>query len=145
MHDYLLATIGGGLIGISAIVMMAFLGRVTGISGLFWVAANQLVEEKFKQIPWQLIFMFGLVLGAVIAHQLFGITIPAVSDSGTAWAIIAGLVVGFGTNLGSGCTSGHGVCGISRLSLRSVSATIVFMFFGIATVYVVKHVLGAAG
>ena len=144
MHDYLLATIGGSLIGVSAIVMMAFLGRVTGISGLFWMGMYELIGKKFSSIPWQLLFVFGLVLGAILAHQLFGIAIPEPSESSTTIAIIAGLIVGFGTNLGSGCTSGHGVCGVSRLSLRSVSATGVFMLFGIVTVYLFKHVVGAA-
>lgn len=142
MHDFTLAAIGGATIGLSAVMMLALLGRITGISGIFWTGVTQAVKRKGGEIPWQLLFLVGLVAGAFIAHQVFAIPIPDPSASPTVVAVLAGLLVGFGTNFGSGCTSGHGVCGISRFSMRSIIATLVFMLFGIVTVYLVRHLLG---
>ena len=92
-------------------------------------------------IKW--LFLLGLVAGTALTHEIFGIPLPVPSEMPAQTAIIAGLLVGIGVKLGNGCTSGHGVCGIGLSSARSTLATVVFMLSGIATVYVVRHVLGA--
>lgn len=130
MHPYLQALIGGVLIGISASVMLGGLGRIAGISGIFMGALTGPLGEK----NWRLAFVGGLLFGGVslliAMPEFFNYDLK----SFTVWhAIIAGLLVGFGTRMGSGCTSGHGVCGLPRLSKRSFVATMTFMFFGILT------------
>ena len=134
------STVGGTLIGLSAALLLLGIGRVAGISGIF----GGLLEPKSKEFAWRVAFLGGLVLGGVgmyaFAPQLFAIAEGF--EPSTAMIVAAGLLVGFGTRLGNGCTSGHGVCGIGRLSARSLVATVTFMATGMATVFVVHHLLG---
>ena len=127
---------GGILIGLAAIGLLALLGRVAGVSGIAWGALAGPDRE------WRWMFVAGLILGASLLHSVTGLQLPA-PPAGPLWlAGLAGLLVGMGTRTGSGCTSGHGVCGIGRLSERSVVATVTFMSAGIATVFVIRHLLG---
>ena len=129
------ALAGGVLIGVSATVMLITLGRITGISGIF---AGCLRPEPGG--AWRYLFVLGLVLGPIIFHQVSGTMAPLPSEAGWPLTIIAGLLVGFGTRMGGGCTSGHGVCGIGRLSLRSMVGTVIFIGTGMATVFVMRLV-----
>lgn len=132
------AAIGGALIGLSAVLLMLSTGRIAGISGIFSGLLNLRGEDK----GWRIAFLAGLILAPVIAGGIgYGMAMPVLPAN---WAIIvvAGLLVGFGTRLGGGCTSGHGICGVARLSPRSVAATAIFMVTAIVTVAVTRHVLG---
>ena len=137
MHDFLIAFLGGLLLGIAVIGYLFVNGRITGISGM---VAQVLSFKSLSQNPatW---FIFGLI----VTPFIYGLFVqPDIIMTSNRWLlIIAGLLVGFGTRLGSGCTSGHGICGMSRLSTRSIVATCIFMFAGFITVYVMRHVLGA--
>ncbi|WP_269619322.1 YeeE/YedE family protein [Zhongshania sp. BJYM1] len=132
------AIAGGALIGLSAVVLMWSVGRIAGISGIVAGAILESGDERY----WRLIFLGGLFLGALIAAVTSGALSGVTPVANTPVLIVAGLLVGIGTRMGSGCTSGHGVCGISRFSLRSVVATCVFMASGVATVFVIRHLLG---
>lgn len=132
------AAIGGALIGLSAVLLMLSSGRIAGISGIFSGLLNLRSEDR----AWRIAFLAGLILAPVIAG-LIGHAMPTPTLP-TNWTVIvvAGLLVGFGTRLGGGCTSGHGICGIARLSPRSVTATIIFLVTAILTVAIVRHVVG---
>ena len=137
MHEYLISFLGGTLLGISAVGYLYVHGRIAGISGLL---AQSLNIKSFINSPafW---FLTGLIVVPFI-YALF--TQPEINIQASPFSmIIAGLLVGFGTRLGSGCTSGHGICGISRLSPRSLLATVSFMLAGFVTVYIARHLLGA--
>lgn len=136
MDAYFSPIAGGILIGLASMGLLATLGRVAGISGIAWGALAG------PDRNWRLLFLVGLIAGSALAHTGFDKPIPAAPDAPLALAVIAGLLVGFGTRMGSGCTSGHGVCGIGRLSVRSLVATLTFMTSGLVTVFVVRHVLG---
>lgn len=133
------ATFGGILIGISAVWLMAANGRIAGISGIL----GGLSTAKSDDRGWRVTFLIGLIgapflLGLIKPDLLksdFTVSLPLVA--------LAGLLVGIGTTLGNGCTSGHGVCGNARLSIRSLLATITFMTTGVITVFIVRHVVGA--
>jgi uncharacterized protein len=132
------AAIGGGLIGLSAVLLMLLTGRIAGVSGIF----GGLLQFQSDDRGWRIAFIAGLVLAPVIAGLIgYGMTPPQLPAN---WAVIvvAGLLVGFGARLGGGCTSGHGICGIARLSGRSIAATILFMATAIVTVAVTRHGLG---
>jgi uncharacterized membrane protein YedE/YeeE len=132
------AAIGGALIGLSAVLLMLSTGRIAGISGIFSGLLNLRGEDK----GWRLAFLAGLILAPIVAGLIgYGMSPPKLPSN---WAVIvvAGLLVGFGTRLGGGCTSGHGICGTARLSPRSIAATVVFMAMAIITVAVIRHVLG---
>jgi uncharacterized protein len=132
------AAIGGVLIGLSAVLLMLSTGRIAGISGIFGGLLNMRGDDK----GWRIAFLVGLILAPVIAGLIgYGMAQPSLPAS---WAVIvvAGLLVGFGTRLGGGCTSGHGICGIGRLSPRSIAATIVFMVTAVITVAMTRHMLG---
>ena len=136
--DFTMALIGGALIGVATVIMLVFNGRVTGISGI----TNGAVFGEKEDRPWRWAFILGLLVGGAlmlaIRPELF-----AVGESKPLWMIaLAGLLVGYGTIMGSGCTSGHAVCGISRLSPRSVVSTVIFMAFGFATASLMQLVLG---
>ena len=132
------ALAGGALIGISAVMLMAFSGRIAGISG---IAARVLPPWSDQEVAGRAAFLAGLVAVPSIFLLATG-TLPAQSiETGGVLLAIAGLLVGFGSVWGNGCTSGHGVCGISRLSVRSMVATLVFMATGIATTFIVGHLL----
>ncbi len=126
---------GGLLIGLAAASLMAFSGRVAGISG---VLGGLIFERRPGDSLWRLLFLFGLLLGPLLA-ALSGLSRPVAMPSG--WLLItsAGLLVGYGTRLGNGCTSGHGICGIARFSARSFAATATFMAFGFLTVFILRH------
>ena len=129
--------IGGALIGLAAVWLMASLGRIAGISGI----AAQALRGPGSAF-WAVLFIVGLGVGGHLGHLVTGQEI-FVGAQWVSWPLIlGGLLVGFGTRLGSGCTSGHGVCGIARLSPRSITATVVFMIAGVATATIV-HVAGA--
>ena len=131
---------GGALIGLSAALLIVLLGRVAGISGMAGALLQLPTWSSLQQWGWRLAFMLGLV-AAPLVWQIFA-PLPAMQMPSNPLVIIAaGLLVGFGTRMGSGCTSGHGVCGLSRLSMRSLAATLAFMASGAATVFVVRHVI----
>ncbi len=132
------ALAGGLLIGFAAVVLMLTIGKIAGISGIF---AN--VLRPGSAHPWQWAFIVGLVISGLLAYIL-NWPIPIDIESNRAMLVVAGLLVGFGTQLGSGCTSGHGVCGVSRLSPRSLIATGVFIATGMLTVFAMSLVGGGA-
>ena len=132
------ATVGGALIGLSAVLLMLMNGRIAGISGVFSGTVFGEAGEK----TWRVLFVLGLVAGPVVYLLATG-RLPAFElDAGWPLIIAGGLLVGFGTRLGSGCTSGHGVCGLSRLSPRSMVSVALFMGAGMATVALLKPVFG---
>jgi len=138
MEAFITPLSGGLLIGAAAVTLLLTLGRIAGISGIVWNAVSGTPESG-----WRWLFVAGLLLGTWAYHALSGSPYPSASNLTLGHAVVGGLIVGFGTRLGSGCTSGHGVCGIGRLSHRSIVATLTFMTTGIGTVYVIRHVLGA--
>jgi uncharacterized protein len=131
------AAIGGGLIGLSAVLLMLLTGRIAGISGIFAGGLGFGTNDK----GWRVAFIAGLILAPLIAGWV-GYAMPS-PQMPASWAVViaAGLLVGFGTRFGGGCTSGHGICGIARLSGRSITATVIFMFAAIVVVALVRHVL----
>lgn len=129
--------IGGLLIGLSTALMMLLNGRIAGISGI----VGGLLSRNGSEVGWRAVFVVGLLLGALVYVLATGGTLPVNIQASLPVMVIAGLLVGFGTRLGSGCTSGHGVSGIARFSKRSIVATLVFTGTAIATVYVTGHVL----
>ncbi|WP_370678367.1 YeeE/YedE family protein [Comamonas sp. GB3 AK4-5] len=134
---------GGVLVGLAVAAMVVLLGRVTGISGIVGTLMQRSSWQQPQTWGWRLAFILGL-LAAPLAWQWFA-PLPAMEMPRSPLLIVlAGLLVGFGTRLGSGCTSGHGVCGLSRLSLRSLAATLMFMATGALSVYVLRHVLQLA-
>lgn len=132
------ASLGGALIGLAAVLLMASLGRVAGISGI----AGGLADKDTGERGWRVAFLVGLIgvpfligfLRPDLLRSEFSVSLP--------WIALAGVLVGIGTTLGNGCTSGHGVCGNARLSMRSVVATLTFMIVGVATTFLVRHILG---
>ncbi|ENX14939.1 hypothetical protein F894_01315 [Acinetobacter sp. CIP 51.11] len=137
MHDFLIAFIGGLMLGLSVVGYLYVNGRIAGISGLIGQVLNSKTMFKTPAI-W---FLLGLILTPFI----YGLFVqPEIElNASPLMMIVAGLLVGFGTRLGSGCTSGHGICGISRLSKRSIIATMTFMFAGFVTVYLIRYITGA--
>lgn len=131
-----LSVLGGALIGVSASLLLVLNGRVAGISGI----VGGLIRPQVNDVAWRGWFVLGLMLAgalvALIRPQQFG-TVPAPLSL----VAVAGLLVGFGSQLGSGCTSGHGVCGLSRFSVRSLAATLTFMITGAIATYLMRHVL----
>ncbi|WP_308367793.1 MULTISPECIES: YeeE/YedE family protein [unclassified Microbulbifer] len=131
------ALAGGGLIGLASALLLSLNGRIAGISGI----VGGLFARTAGETGWRLAFILGL-LAAPVLWALFTALPPIRIEAGYPVLIAAGLLVGVGTRYGAGCTSGHGVCGLSRLSPRSLVATLAFMGGGFATVYVVRHLLG---
>lgn len=130
--------VGGMLIGLSAALLLLFDGKIAGISGI----VGGILSPAKNDTLWRFVFVVGLLTGGLIFYQIAPQAF-AIEISRSAGALaLAGLLVGFGTRLGNGCTSGHGVCGISRISKRSILATLTFMATGILTVFVVNHILG---
>ena len=128
--------VGGALIGVASVWLLAANGRIAGISGI--------LHGLFAQPPgdrlWRLVFMVGLITAGFAWHA-FSPAAPAREGFGLGWAAAAGLLVGFGTRVGGGCTSGHGVCGLGRFSLRSLVAVAIFMATGMAAAFVMRHAL----
>ena len=132
------AAAGGILIGVAAALFVLLNGRVAGVSGIL----GGLLRPVRGDLGWRLAFLAGLVL-APLAHAFVAAPPLPRIEAGDAVLVLAGLLVGIGTRYGGGCTSGHGVCGISRLSPRSLAATAIFMLAGFATVFLVRHLLAA--
>ncbi len=141
MAPYWLPLLGGVLIGLAAAILLFSIGRIAGISTIFWRSVSSRQSIKFDEGTWRPAFILGLVVGPVIAHQFLGFETPQAPEGTAFYAVVAGFLVGFGTKLGSGCTSGHGICGLPRLSRRSLVATMTFMLTGILTVTLIRHVL----
>jgi len=129
---------GGALIGLAAALFVLATGRIAGVSGVL----GGLLAPRRGDIAWRLAFVGGLVGAPLVVALATALPAPRI-DAGGAALIAAGLLVGIGTRVGSGCTSGHGVCGLSRLSPRSLVATLLFMGAGFATVFVLRHLVGA--
>lgn len=129
------ALLGGALIGMSVSLFLLFNGRMAGISGIM----NGLINHNDKL--WRGLFLIGLMIGGTVFQTM---TEPMVlrEDYPLLLLIIGGFLVGLGTKMGSGCTSGHGICGIANFSIRSIVATLTFMLSGFVTVFIIKHVLG---
>ena len=125
---------GGMLIGLAAALLVLFTGRIAGISGIL----GGLLRWQAGDRAWRLAFLCGLA-GAPLAYLLFAPLPPVTIEAGNATLVTAGLLVGLGTRYGAGCTSGHGVCGVARLSPRSLVATLLFMLAGFATVFLIRH------
>lgn len=142
------ATIGGALIGLAAALMLLFEGRIAGISGILDGVFRRRGDEEAPP-AWQAVFIGGMALGGLVLLVVQGSVerdfVMTNLELSPLLVIVAGLLVGFGTRLGSGCTSGHGVCGIPRLSGRSIVATLTFMAVAVATVFVTNHVFGFGG
>jgi hypothetical protein len=130
------ALAGGVLVGVAAAWLLLENGRILGASGLL----GGLIPPRAGDWPWRAEALLGLILAPFLARVLFQTPSPTIA-AGPATLIVAGLLVGFGTRLANGCTSGHGVCGLARLSPRSLAATVAFMAAGFATVFAVRHVL----
>jgi len=125
-QSFLNALLGGALIGLSASAMLFFTGKVTGISGIM----SALLSRVNAESTWKLVFLIGLLAGGFTLFYFYPNTIHTNTNKPLLFLVIAGLLVGFGTRLGSGCTSGHGVCGLTRFSPRSLVATLTFMGTG---------------
>ena len=132
------AAIGGVVIGLAAALLVLVNGRIAGISGI----VGGMLRPRAGEFGWRLAFTAGLIV-APIAYALIARQPAITIDAGYPVLVVAGLLVGIGTRYAGGCTSGHGVCGLSRLSPRSLVATLAFMAAGFATVFVVRHMIGA--
>ena len=127
---------GGMLIGVAVSILILFNGKIAGISGIL----GGVLKFKAEDVGWRLLFLLGLLISPVIYSIFFAL--PKVTLYSGHWTVLtAGLLVGLGTRYGSGCTSGHGICGLSRLSVRSLVATITFMLAGIVTVFITHHLI----
>ena len=138
MNAYLMPLTGGVLLGLSAMWLLLSLGRIAGISRIAWrsLAGPERV--------WRTLFLLGLLVGGLVTHNVIGQPVPAESTAAL-WLIAAsGLLVGLGTRMGGGCTSGHGVCGLGRRSPRSLVATLTFMTLGFVTVFIMQSMLGGS-
>ncbi len=133
---WIAALVGGMLIGLSATILLAFNGRIAGISGIVNGAISFNRGES-----WRWLFLAGMLAGGWLYEYVFASEPTPLSSFAPRAMIIGGLLVGFGTRMGNGCTSGHGVCGLGRLSFRSLVATIAFMITAIITVFITRHVL----
>jgi len=138
MTTWMLPLLGGALIGLSATLLLWLNGRIAGISGI----AHGLVSNPRNDSAWRIAFLVGLMVTGGIAMRLEHFSDHARHGLPMLSLITAGLLVGVGTRMGSGCTSGHGVCGLGRLSMRSLAAVLTFMVTAMATVFIVRHVFG---
>ncbi len=130
--------IGGVLLGLSAMWLLLSLGRIAGVSSIAW--GSLAGPERV----WRALFLLGLLVGGLVTHNVIGQPVPAESTA-PLWLIAAsGILVGLGTHMGGGCTSGHGVCGLGRRSPRSLIATLIFMTLGVITVFIMQSVIGSA-
>ena len=130
------ALAGGAIIGVAAVLFALFNGRVAGISGII----GGLLRPSYPDAAWRVAFLAGLIV-APILYRVFAGAPDLTIDANYPTLVVAGVLVGIGTRYGSGCTSGHGVCGLSRLSPRSLVATLAFMAAGFATVFATRHIL----
>lgn len=130
---------GGALIGLSAIILMLTVGRIAGVCG---IALNAMIAQDAAGRSWRLAFILGLPLGALLVtaaglKDWSAMSYPATTPT----MVIAGFIVGVGSTIGSGCTSGHGICGLARFSMRSVVATVTFIAAAAATVFIIRHMV----
>ena len=137
--------IGGLMIGTAAVLFLFGTGRVAGISGILGGALNRSIGEARSDFPVNIVFLAGLVLGPLLVAALGAPVEAPIMQAGTVGLVIGGILVGFGTRFGGGCTSGHGVCGLARLSKRSLVATVTFMIVAALTVFVLRHGVGGGG
>ena len=138
IDTFLPALLGGALIGLAATLLLWLNGRLAGISGILW----RLFFTNPGDTLWRVLFLAGVVGGAALYYAVFD-DAPAARETFPVWLlVVAGFLVGYGTSLGNGCTSGHGVCGLGRLSLRSLVATVVFLLTAIIATFVVRRLLG---
>ena len=135
--NWIAALAGGMLIGLSATILLAFDGRIAGISGI----VNGAIKFKSEE-NWQWLFIAGMLAGGFLYEYVFASESTPVSSLAPVAMILGGFLVGVGTRMGNGCTSGHGVCGLGRLSFRSLVAVITFMITAIITVFITHHVIG---
>jgi uncharacterized membrane protein YedE/YeeE len=134
------ALVGGALIGLAVSLFLLLTGRVTGISGI----VGGLLSPRPGDVLWRILFVLGLVMGGVLAAFVMPLQVAFDAPRSLTAIVVAGLLVGFGTRLGNGCTSGHGVCGISRLSTRSIVSTLTFMATGTITAVIVGRYFGGS-
>ena len=139
MDNRLFGLLGGALIGLSATLLLWSIGRIAGISGI----VNGLGTAPRSDRTWRAAFLLGLMAAGGIAMQFLPYAASRLQTGSTPLLLLAGLLVGFGTRMGGGCTSGHGVCGLGRLSWRSLAAVLTFMATAMATVFVMRHLFGA--
>ena len=132
------ALIGGAFIGLSAVLLMLLNGRIAGISGIL----GNLLRPQQGEWQWRLAFVAGLAVAPLLLSSASQVSAAVDIAAGWPALVVGGLLVGFGTRMGGGCTSGHGVCGLARFSPRSLVATLVFMAAGAAVVFVIRHILG---
>jgi hypothetical protein len=140
MQDFtpLSGAVGGALIGLAAALLLAFNGRIAGVSGIL----GGLLPPRAGDLLWRLLFVAGLAIGALCVRIYTGAPLAVPTGSSVFMLALGGLLVGFGSRLGSGCTSGHGICGLARLSPRSMVAVATFMGSAMLTVFVMRHLLG---
>ena len=141
IHNFtpLTALAGGSLIGMSAVFLLLTSGQIAGVSGF---VQGALINNSIKKRGSCLLFLGGLIIGSFLYRSLTGSEASITLQAPMLVLVIGGILTGFGTSLGSGCTSGHGICGIARKSMRSLVATLTFMAAGVATVYAMRHLLG---
>ena len=135
------ALVGGFMIGLAAVWLAWTNGRIAGISGILGHLVELLVQQKREPFGWRIAFLMGLI-GAPVLWSLVAALPASVQQTGSLGLVIGGLLVGMGTRYANGCTSGHGICGLSRFSLRSFVAVCSFMGSAVVTVYVLRHLLG---
>lgn len=140
MIEFMWPAIGGLLIGLSATLLLLSIGKIAGISGITWGAFTAPEGDK----SWRWVFLIGMLAGGLVFHFLSGVAFP-VNENSLSLALASGFIVGVGVKIGNGCTSGHGVCGVGRLSVRSLVATLSFMFIAILTVAVFNFISGRFG
>ena len=133
-----MAIAGGGLIGLSAVLLMLFNGRILGVSGI----VSNLISGLSYSRKYSAAFVLGVLVTATLGMEINPLLLPGPLNMSVPWMILAGMLVGFGTRLANGCTSGHGVCGVARFSKRSAAATIIFIFTAILTVYLASQITG---
>jgi uncharacterized membrane protein YedE/YeeE len=134
------ALLGGALIGLSASALLLLNGRIAGVSGI----VGGLLPPRRDDTLWRTLFVAGLITGGVMLRAIADDPFRGLATTPHGMLLVAGFLVGLGARLANGCTSGHGVCGVSRLSMRSIVATVAFLVAGGATVFVVRHLLGGA-
>ena len=135
------ALIGGFMIGLAAVWLAWANGRIAGISGILGHVVELIVQQKREPFGWRIAFLVGLI-GAPVVWRLFAALPPNVQQTGSVGLVVGGVLVGLGTRYANGCTSGHGICGLSRFSMRSLIAVCSFMGSAVITVYVLRHLLG---
>ena len=141
VHAAIAALLGGFMIGLAAVWLAWTNGRIAGISGILGHLIELLVQQKREAFGWRIAFLLGLI-GAPMVWAMFAALPDSAQQTGSLGLVLGGLLVGIGTRYANGCTSGHGICGLSRFSLRSLVAVGCFMASAVATVYVLRHLLG---